>query len=370
MKKYLSVLLVLAMMAALLTSCGKKEEADTKEEPSTEVAVVDEPVADGMEVASTEETEEVKEDVNDSGNDAFAKESKEAYEKFLKGEEKLHFDNIRVLEDKSVEGLENGIFYESEPLSIEDFNKAYCEGMNMVWEDNDYETTDILYSYIDCGDDGIPELALKFTGGQLFGSEYTDIFVIKYIDTELQLCFQSNAGYRAYNDINKYGFVTYGGSNSAFSHGADYSIIDASGNLRFVYREDDTYSISGIYIPDQDFDAYQVALNLGIEDDLYVVTYDILDRDEDFYSGNYDYGERIKNYIYTYTRLDANGEEIEDDSIYNSDSPYRQLWDSTGLPFYTEEEARERLWERRAACGVTDKIAEEEWIEDWTSIYK
>lgn len=364
MKKTLTVVLCIILAMSVFAACGKKSE-ETKET----VVVNDEQQESSETETSTEDNSaEAEAPTPVPADEALVKASNEAYEKFLGGSELLHFDNlIRHPDPYGGEKEEN--LYDGPALNLEDFKNAYCDMLEGEWP-GDYEPKEILYSYIDCGDDGIPELALKFAGGILYDSEYEDFFIIKYIDGELQLCYAVNAGYRSYAWVNKYGLVCYGGSNSAFSSCDQYTVIDGSGNEHFVYYVDYTYSVAALYPQDNNEELYQKAMSEGIADDLLVYIYDIQDRDEAYYTGDYDYVERARNCIYTYWVNGPDGEKKKDPSIYNEGNPYRTLWESTGLKFTPEEEVEELLWERKASLGVTDKIFDGEAIEDWTSIYR
>lgn len=371
MKKLIAVIITGILLASMLIGCGSvnKSEADNANENRVEVNDTPTEAVNEPDTAVAETKEETEKTLSDDDK-KLAEASKEAYEKFLADSELLYFDNIYVLPDYSDEGMGKGIFYASEGLSLSKFRDEYSAGIVDEWSEEPYDVKDTLYSYIDCGDDGIPELALMFTGGMLYGSEYTDQLIIKLIDGKLELCYSQNAGYRSYCGMNKYGYTWYGGSNSALSHGCEYSVVDASGELHYVYYVEQTYSMSGVYSANEDYDKYMEAVDMGAEDDVEVDTYELLDRDEDYYKGDYDFAERQQKYLYTFYKVDENGNEINDPSIYDKDSPYMKLWESKNLPFYTKEEINEHLWERKASFGVTDKIENGEEIDDWTSITK
>lgn len=363
MKRIISCMLVSVLVGVVFTSCGKQ---DINSQSKAQVEVVDEPETGEI---SEENKEIVTTDVTLPSPDEMevAVKSREAYERFLKGEELLYFDKIKVLANPDEPEKRNGIFANAGGLTLEEFNRDYCGGMTEQW-DEEYKTTDILYSFIDCGADEIPEMALEFTGGKLWESEYTDIFVIKYIDDKLELCYQDNAGYRSYCGLNKYGYAYRGGSNSAFSHSVEYHVVDAAGDEHFVYNVEYTYGISSVYSPSADFDLYQIAVDAGVEDDVQVNIYNLNYDDEAFSNDDFDYDAYANSCLYTFFRVDEEGFKVDDTSIYEADSPYMTMWNSTKLPLYTEEEINEELWERKALFGITEKIENGADINDWKSI--
>ncbi|MBO4808038.1 MAG: hypothetical protein J5537_03285 [Lachnospiraceae bacterium] len=363
MKKIISCMLVIVLVGTMFAACGKQEVNDQNK---AQVEVVDVPEANEnaeteSEIVTTDATVPSAEELE------LAVKSREAYEKFLKGEELLYFDKITVLADPDVQERRYGIFANAGGLTLDEFVKNYCGGMGEQW-DTDYKPTDTLYSFIDCGADEIPELALELTGGMLWESEYTDIFVIKYIDDKLQLCYQDNAGYRSYCGLNKYGYAYRGGSNSAFSHSVEYHVVDAAGDEHFVYNVEFTYGISSVYSPEADYEMYSKALDAGIEDDVQVNIYNLNYDEEAFLKDDFDYNEYANSCLYTFFRVDEEGFKVDDTSIYEADSPYMTMWKSTKLPFYTDEEINEELWEKKALFGVTEKIENGADIDDWKSI--
>ncbi|MBP5299505.1 MAG: hypothetical protein J6Z09_10175 [Lachnospiraceae bacterium] len=363
MKRWISCMLVMVLAGVVFLACGKQEVSNQNK---AQVEVVDEPEAAESSVAEQEKiTTDAR--VMSAEDMELAVKSREAYERFIKGEELLFFDKITVLADHDVPERRYGIFANAGGLTLEEFNRDYCGGMSEEW-DAEYKTTDILYSFIDCGADEIPELAIEFTGGKLFESEYTDIFVIKYIDDKLELCYYDNAGYRAYCGINKYGYAYRGGSNSAFSHSVEYHVVDAAGDEHFVYNVEYTYGISSVYSPDADYEMYSKALEAGVEDDVQVNIYNLNYDADAFESEDFDYGEYANSCLYTFFKIDEEGFKVDDTSIYEADSPYMTMWNSTKLPIYTDEEINEELWERKALFGITEKIENEADINDWKSV--
>ncbi|MBE5856441.1 MAG: hypothetical protein E7296_02555 [Lachnospiraceae bacterium] len=363
MKRIISCMLVSVLVGVVFVACGKQEVNDTSK---TQVEVVDEPETNVN--GETESGKMTTDATLPSAEDMeLAVKSREAYERFLKGEELLYFDKIKVLANPDEPEKRNGIFANAGGLTLEEFNRDYCGGMTEQW-DEEYKTTDTLYSFIDCGADEIPELALEFTGGKLWESEYTDIFVIKLIDDKLELCYQDNAGYRSYCGINKYGYAYRGGSNSAFSHSVEYHVVDAAGDEHFVYNVEYTYGISSVYSPDADFDMYSKAIDDGAVDDVQVNIYNLNYDAVAFSNDDFDYSAYAESCLYTFFKVDEEGFKVDDTSIYEADSPYMTMWNSTKLPLYTEEEIDEELWERKALFGVTEKIENEADINDWKSI--
>lgn len=346
MKKRLCLIISCVLLFSLLYGCGETKEAATaqtevKTETSTEATV------------SPEETK-----LN----------TIELFEKFLKGEEKLHFDLYTdVYRDEYIEGLENGIFSADEELLIDDFIKKFGEGASTYWGD-EFELGDIKYAYIDCGADGKPDLALLIENSMIFNSGYDDIFVISEIDSKLELCYQFEYGYRSSGSINEYGYINYNGSDGASAHYYEYDYVNGNGEPGFLYSVEEYYGIYGLYVPDVEVDMFELADDLGIGEKIYIEQYDFEGRGQDTDLVDFDYGAYVRSLNYTYNAMDDDFNIVDDESIFEEESAYKKFWDQIGLPFNTRDEIDEMLWERLASKGVTSKIVDGKEVTEWTLV--
>ena len=108
----------------------------------------------------------------------------------------------------------------------------------------------VKYAFIDCGNDGEPELALQVVAYDNYGDPNNFELVIKDNDGVLELCYICYSYYRSMEFIaNKYGVILSQGSNSAFSSSGDYGYINKDGKYEIIY----TYFDSFDFIDDPGF---------------------------------------------------------------------------------------------------------------------
>ena len=350
-KIFLSVIMA-AAIAAL--TCGCSSSADE--------AIV--PTAEPIETTtSTDESASKGDENTDSGTEATENTEEaldmeeacmSAYKSFIDGDEKAYFEAFGSGYQIEAPAWEYEEMYDALPsdgaYTMKEIAECLSKGTaeSYMLEDVTLEPT-IAYDYIDCGDDGIPELAV------LYGNLEPDdnyILVVKLIDDKLECIFQQRYGYRSYATINEYGYCNYGGSNGATSHSDTYYSIDASGQTHFLYGIDDEYSTFSFYIPDNE--EYQtVADEEGITDKIEVLEYFFRQYDE-----SEDYGEYLKDAAYIFYPLADSGDRLSGDELTearNSD-PYVRFWESTGLKSYDEDGIDELVNAVLDKYGVTEKI--------------
>lgn len=97
----------------------------------------------------------------------------------------------------------------------------------------------IKYSYIDCGNDGVNELAVNIVvageDGEYSEASY-NYAIIKYIDGELRICATTESFYRTYGYITYYGGLTTGGSGGASTHYSSEAVVLADGSAYTIYE--------------------------------------------------------------------------------------------------------------------------------------
>ena len=168
--------------------------------------------------------------------DPFVNESLNAYSDFIDGKLKAVANDINMLDDGeyTFDGLAD--------------NKAVNLGREYLPD----IITEGYFAYIDCGMDGIPELALKlyYTDSNEYASPYTDYTVIKYDgDGKLRVVCSENTYYRSESNINEYGYITSGGSTGAASYYAEESFITADGREVLILSDHCEMGLSDLTIP-------------------------------------------------------------------------------------------------------------------------
>ncbi len=211
----------------ILTACGTKENKDetvvemnTKEDEVQEISesAVQE-ISEPVQESETEKIEEADEHAKNDENSI----SMEAYQNFIDSGEGLYFDIY-----------DSGVFEKNKAYSFDEFFKVKKDNFTSVL----YKYYDLEYAFIDCGNDGVKELLIRYAvAGEM--SEYEGDYVfenaIKYIDGRLEVCAESYSHYRINEMINEYGiiggaFVDYAGANVWSSEKG----VDKNGNFHEI----------------------------------------------------------------------------------------------------------------------------------------
>lgn len=295
--KKITVLGIIACMSLVLTmGCGN------------ETSVISESFSESVSVAG--EVEKSDEDTNS-----------EAYLDFINGNTKTKVNNSYI------EWLENGSEY-----TYEELNQAFISYMNVYSSNIKLSLAD--YAFIDCGADGVPELALN----QIYSIESDEanvISVFKIIDDKMYLVSSVYGYYRSYVDINKFGYISYGGSDGAASSYTDYRFVNKDGEEVFLYSESiEICEYNGEYINSMKYNFSRYS-------------YDSETGDEEY----------KKNDFFTFT--DMNNQFVEP----NEELIGMYLGDEA--TWYDSQETERLIREYEESLGVTDRIRageDFEWI--------
>lgn len=165
--------------------------------------------------------------------------SMEAYEKFLKNETKVSFDHFMPTDNMGEAFYKNGREYTL--LEVLDIVTSYY----FKYSTNS-KIKYIDYSYIDCGRDGVNELVLRLNGLDIYNEDddSTLVYIIKYIDGTLSLCYYYETWARSESTMNEYGYYQSGGSNGATNHSSDYGLIDKDGDWQFIVSIESEFDIN------------------------------------------------------------------------------------------------------------------------------
>ncbi|MCR4597644.1 MAG: right-handed parallel beta-helix repeat-containing protein [Acetatifactor sp.] len=347
--KKLALFASVALLSFSLAACGgegAKTSADDDEE-RTESSVEKtsaEPSTDGEGEIQTKPV----------------KTSKELYEGFLKGEEKVYCDNVNITyydwdNDKDIPYFDNKDGY-----TLRDFVRRI---QDVEDRDTDIATRVVSASWmdLDCGNDGEPELGLQVvTEGDLWGEGGSSDYVIKNIDGKLQICHRTESGYRSYNSIvNQYGFIDdsyYWGMGWS----ASYGIINAEGKYQYVYgvMSDSAYDWYGTDEP-----LGKAFSELVEEDDEFLFDYfEILQYRFEPWQENED-ESKVLTYSYeTY----CDGDSLTEDAIKEL---LEKVFAQANIKLYTEAEVQTMIDAHVEKLGISRTMTLPAYTGvDWKSI--
>lgn len=257
--------------------------------------------------------------------------TKNLYEGFLSDEEKLYFDYMAMNYPSAAVGVEGMTLSEL----LESFPEQYwgLEG-----------TPEVEYSYLDCGNDGEAELAVRFVGMGIYspGDDSTLVYIIKEMDERLELCYCYETWARSDTSINRYGYVTSGGSGGASNHGYGAGYIDETGKWNYLYYTEEEYDINQLGWSDDLKEIPRVAENKSYEGDIVVctTTFEDMSSPEAYYNT-----ERF----YTYYASEAEGD------IY-AEGVVKEIFDEAGVKYYRPEEIDDMISIKEASLGITEEI--------------
>lgn len=339
MKKRLFMILVCAAMAVSTVGCsfdvndiinsGNQNDDDEDDEDKDDDDDEDDDDKNGDDQNTG--------NVNSNGSQNV--DSKDLYEAFINGDERLFADRDKfsyydIDRDTIVYKFNNSNGY-----SFEEFLQQVVVNVN---EDYFCNMDSVSYTYIDLGKDGEPELLIS----TVFYTEYDRInrdYVIKCIDGKLMLCKELDGeGYRTEVLANEYGLVTgtrnYDDYNSYITTG----YIDANGEYSFWYSKQSNYE--GYIFLDSRFEEWAYDRDSY---DLYIEIYQF--EETDIYDLYYE------NYCYC--------AEIPDDAPTNGLSrtenveEAQALFDMAGVKLYSRDEINELMAQKQNEIGLSDEIA-------------
>jgi len=347
MRKRLALLLVI-ILCLLCASCGstnyEEEYRNSKQEENNKEK-------EDSEEEDTDSKGDITGDNNVTGNSEENKESDtKLYEDFLNR-------NVAVnTEMYPFTGQEHGCevlgFGGNNELNIEHFFKCIVEN-----RETDYdraEMTKLDYAYLDCGADGIPELALRATF-DYGGDEMVRHFVIKEKEGKLYLTYQNSGFYRSFTDIsNKYGLINECISYGAATNYIRVGVLNSEGRYELYYDLNTSYDANLTYderLSDavhNDEDKYNLATYLKkyrFEEQL---TY------SEELSGNY-YDDYLMFYYCAQMEEDEPSNGI--DKAVNEEL-LKGLFAEADVKLYTLDEIGSLLEEQRNKLKLTDEMLE------------
>ena len=246
------------------------------------------------------------------------------YESFLRGE-------------KTVRTRAGAWFSDQEQmdLTIQDM-LAKVEKVYLEYSEKD-TITRIEYAYLDCGGDGVEELAVRFVGLDIYSpdddSDLTAIIACR--DGELELIYSRESWARSGTAIYSYGCIYTGGSSGAGDYCEELEYINAEHEVQSICQIE---ILGGWWVSFVSEEAYQEAFDAETAD------------------------PQMQISIYTINGSEYHVAEIYDESSQECQN-YIALCQAEGKVFVQEEEIEAMLLQRMKELGIKD-----EWKLD-TELY-
>lgn len=323
---------------------AKENTSDAKENVDTLSETVAEESAKESGEAETENADANNQDA-DSENSTEKTGEEALFEDLLAGKAGISFSYYA---DKFLSGEDEyyyiaGDYIKPLPTDRELTLSELRDEFNKIIHENNEDAEDVRgmsYAYLDCGADGTKEMALKVDGPIIDGNSNLTL-ILKNIDGKIQAVYAYACWDRSQTDINEYGFITGGGSNSASNHGSDVAYIDADGNYNFGYYEGEELDFDSFtyFKEHEDYDTSKLEGNFCI------------------YELRLDENTDETNYYYSYIVVDKETyQEITVPDLY-TDSEYKKIIDGIkDCNFVTVDELNKLKEDKLKAIGVTDEI--------------
>lgn len=336
-----------------LGGCGKdKPDADNSNSVVQEQSASDVAEQSESDVAEQPDSKDnVQTDMTpEEGKQSDTDNSKELYEAFLAGNEKVYTDKYSFIKYDDI-GKESSYYGEdNDGYTIENFLAKVIEVESNSFAGGPLE--ELSYAYMDCGTDGVPELGLHAVFNVNGSGQLICEYVIKAFDGKLQLCYQNSSYYRAFTSIvNEYGKVQGYGSYGAATSAENCGYLNADGTYDLCY--DVTISYDGA----QYLDARLTSEIVNSEEDysyLYVRAYNFEATKNDSENG--------ANTVYC-------GEKDDDEPSNGVDfaenvRKLKSLCESAGVQYYSLADMAGVIAEREKKLGVSDEARTSQAI-DW-----
>ena len=274
----------------------------------------------------------------------------EDYAYLLTNRENVYFDNYVNVTNYDMESY----FKSGEAYLLNDLE-------DVILEDEFYGDTDgdlsISYAYMDLGNDGEKELAVRFSDLP-WETIYDVTYIIKPIDGKLEVVYIYSEGFeRGGYEINYYGYWWYYYNCNGAVHDCQKGLIDGEGKANFLYGY---YNIDGLEEGTADFcceGLAEAAVDSNIEDEVLTEAW--------YFDEQYNHEDVLRTF-YIYDR--SIGDYL-DQSVTLNDSKYTSIYEKAGLAIVSEEEIEARCTQIEAAVGANDEIIDGPALE-FIDIYK
>lgn len=302
---------------------------------------------------------------------------------FINGEGKAKFDHV-IADEDTYYTLDEMVIARGDVL-LNDYFGALESEMTSSYK------VAVNYAYIDCGNDGVRDLGININyvvhpGYEDAYDQYLyDDFILMVIDGELKCITMTESYYRSYGEINKYGYVSEGGSGGANLHVFSGRFVNEKGEIIYDQYCDyymgyakptiHPYSVPEDIredCPSEEFN-YEAEgyFNTSIYNFKEVPDYPInLTSDENGHfdaesQAKYDkyekeYDEWLKGNIYVFEDDNGNDPELPAD--------LKKFIDDNNITYYTQKEMNDVISKHRAEIGLSETVATGDYPE-WINIY-
>lgn len=205
------------------------------------------------------------------------------------------------------------------------------------------ELTRIEYAYLDCGGDGVLELAVRFTGLDIYspGDDSNITMIVSCINGEPELVYSFENWARSCTQINYYGVLEGSGSEGAGSHTYHLACLDGEGNLHTVAEEN---ILTGWWVGNVSRQAYEKAFD-EIEDDVVMEVAVALIGGSRYYAVNY-----------------------RDENYYQECENFMELCRQEGLLFTEYDELEALIRRREEEVGIKEEWRTENQGLSWQDL--
>ena len=295
--------------------------------------------------------------------------SLELYEEFLNNNAKVHID---------VDADQDSIYFDfgddkEQYYNLEELINTIIERHFSEKYEGEAWLSGVSYAYIDCGNDGSPELALKIStpmGKDGYVAEgWMEYLVIKDIDGQLRSIYSDIAWSRSRINLNEYGYLCSDGSGGAVNQVFEKAFLDSAGKLHYIYRDLTTSAVgwgAELWV------GRSISIPSGVVDEKnYVILQFDFNNTSDDYSDDvftyvkyvedsgHDVNEGVRGYFWW--------DLIDDESIYDLSNPLRLLLENEGLTVVSRTEIDKMIADKEKSEGLTDEIKNGKQAE-WTDL--
>lgn len=260
-------------------------------------------------------------------------------------------DKIDVVEDDLYDSFINGegkalVLNDSDFTELSNFKTAVSENKEYtlkeifanlkatnesIWEEGK-EIDKVEHRFIDCGNDGVKELLVKFD--LPIGDDAKMQMILNDRNDRLNICYVVDSWARSETIISKNGFIDSSGSGGAYSHFERKGIVDEFG----TYKE--WYSCS------YDSDEATISYYATIDGDVLTLDFSELNT-ENFVIAHYVINDED---YFSYYFIDESNE-----GMYDPENPYYKVFSENNIKnVYSEDEISSILNNRKNEIGLKD----------------
>lgn len=246
-------------------------------------------------------------------------------------------------------GLQNGKSY-----TLEEMKAAIEETYLDTYGDfNPKQVVEINYAIIDCGNDGIPELAIRVVGDNSERMDEVDnYYIIKRVDGELRVVDAYEAYYRSWGELNKYGVYHSSGSGGASLMAESYVRVNAQGEHEFIYSAEYELAMGEPMIF-----GYEIPSDVELPDDYPAFAesygnnergkYSFVEDNLIFVDGSKEYDDYLRQLVYVFH--DPDGKQIM------PSEENMKLYTQAGLTVTDDNDLDSRIASRLSELGISDE---------------